>query len=180
MLKFLPVSLIQTKVTDGWPQLCEHSCLIAANNRVTVSKATDSEGKYILYAEDDMDDRMIFQTLLQQISPNLGSVIVDNGVRIIDYLNAIPENDSYPCFILLDINMPVMDGFAALKILKNHAEWKEIPVILYTTSNYLSDLKNAELYGAEKIITKPFSMEDIRRVITDFASYCIKLPELKK
>ena len=127
-----------------------------------------------------MDDKMIFQTLLNQISPNLGSVIVDNGIRALEYLDAIPENASYPCFILLDINMPVMDGFAALKVIKKHPEWHAIPVILYTTSNYLSDLKNAQLYGAEKIITKPFSMEDIRKVITDFASFCIKLPELKK
>lgn len=138
------------------------------------------EGKYILYAEDDLDDRLIFQNLLEQLSPELGSVIVDNGLRAVEYLKSIPENASYPCFILLDINMPVMDGFGALKNIKQNKDWALIPVVMYTTSNYIAELKNAKLHGAEKIITKPFSMEDIRKVIADFASFCIALPELKK
>lgn len=139
-----------------------------------------ANGKYILYAEDDMDDRLMFQNLLQQISPDLGSVVVDNGLRAVEYLGAIREDASYPCFILLDVNMPVMDGFAALKIIKANAAWSNLPVIMYTTSNYIADFKDAKLYGAKKIITKPFSMDDIRKVISDFANLCIELPEIKK
>lgn len=147
---------------------------------MTQNHKNHPDGKYILYAEDDVDDRLIFQTLLQQLSPELGSVVVDNGLRAVEYLYAIPENGLLPCFILLDINMPVMNGFAALKAIKQDERWKSIPVVMYTTSNYLPDLANAQLHGAEKIITKPFSMEDISKVITDFADYCIHLPELKK
>lgn len=147
---------------------------------MTQNHENHPDGKYILYAEDDVDDRLVFQTLLHQLSPELGSIVVDNGLRAVEYLHSIPENGSLPCFILLDINMPVMNGFAALKAIKHDSRWSSLPVIMYTTSNYLPELANAQLHGAEKIITKPFSMEDIRKVITDFANFCIQLPELRK
>ena len=136
--------------------------------------------KYILYAEDDIDDRFMFKTLLEQINPDIGTVLVDNGLQAIKYLITLQENESFPCFILLDINMPVMNGFTTLKEIKSDPRWNSIPVIMYTTSNFIQDLQAAHIYGAENIITKPFRVEDIRKVISEFASYCEQLPEIKK
>ena len=136
--------------------------------------------KYILYAEDDFDDRFIFKTLLEQVNIEIGSVLVDNGLQAIQYLQTLKENESFPCFILLDINMPVKDGFTTLKEIKAHPTWSSIVTILYTTSNYFKDLEDGNLYGAERIITKPFKIDDIRKIISEFAQFCEQQPEVKK
>lgn len=69
--------------------------------------------------------------------------------------------NSHPDVILMDVNMPGKDGFAATRDLKNDAETKEIPVVFVTSKNQKADMAWGQMLGAKGYITKPFSEEQI-------------------
>src|SRR5580692_8008507 len=93
----------------------------------------------ILMAEDDLDDQLITKKALEENRVANSLVVVANGEELLDYLRhqgkfAPPNSGPRPCFILLDLNMPRMDGRETLKILKQDPEFKKIPVVILTTS----------------------------------------------
>jgi CheY-like chemotaxis protein len=132
--------------------------------------------KYLLYADDDYDDRQNLTDMIATIDQDLKIVCVENGVQVINYLSSLEEKDVLPCFILLDINMPVMDGFKTLEILKSKSFLRGIPVILFTTSSHGRDKELAKRLGAERLITKPFSQQGIEDITRQFANFCHELP----
>ena len=93
---------------------------------------------YILVAEDDADDRFLLQTAFDEKGYTDKIEFVENGVELLDYLNAVSKNDlngiSFPGFILMDLNMPKKDGKEALREIKQHPIFKKIPVVIYTTT----------------------------------------------
>jgi CheY-like chemotaxis protein len=136
--------------------------------------------KYFLYADDDFDDRQTIAEMISKIDHNLKIVVVENGIGVLNYLKSLEQEDVFPCFILLDINMPLMDGFKTLELLKSNHSFKNIPVILFTTSSHSRDIELARRLGAENLITKPFSHDGIEEITRRFASFCHELPVRRK
>ena len=136
--------------------------------------------KYFLYADDDHDDRQIVTEMIAQIDPDLKIVGVENGTGVLNFLHSLKQRDVFPCFILLDINMPLMDGFKTLEILKSKNSLRSIPVILFTTSSHTRDKELAKRLGAEDLITKPFSHQGIEEITRRFANFCHELPVRRK
>lgn len=136
--------------------------------------------KYFIYADDDHDDRETIADMITTIDPALKVVSVDNGRGVLNYLQSLEERDVLPCFILLDINMPGMDGFKTLETLKSNDSFKKIPIILFTTSSQHRDIQLAKHLGAEKLITKPFSLQGINEITQQFANFCHELPIRRK
>ena len=136
--------------------------------------------KYFLYADDDHDDRQTVTEMIAQIDPDLKIVGVDNGIGVLNFLNSLKQKDVFPCFILLDINMPLMDGFKTLEFLKSKKSLRSIPVILFTTSSHKRDIELANRLGAEDLITKPFSHQGIEEITRRFANFCHDLPIRRK
>ncbi|SEW36904.1 response regulator [Chitinophaga arvensicola] len=125
--------------------------------------------KKILLAEDDEDDRVIFEEIIQQYQEErtFSFHAVENGSLLIQLLNheleAAPKEP--PSLLVLDQNMPQMNGQEALKIIKAHPQLKNIPVVIFSTYND-SRLSNECLnLGAAQTITKPDSYEGFQRVI---------------
>lgn len=115
----------------------------------------------ILLADDDGDDRLIFA----QVFDNLGNhqavlSVVENGLEVIEYLNKIKETDALPDLIILDHNMPKMNGKQALHYLKNNPRFKNINVIIYSTFNDALFMEECGRLGASSIIAKPNSYEE--------------------
>ncbi len=65
---------------------------------------------YFLYADDDPDDQEFFRSMVKDLDPNLGVVVVNNGLELLQYLNHMDAGANMPCCIVLDINMPIWDG----------------------------------------------------------------------
>lgn len=101
-----------------------------------------------------VDDSKINQDLITDIlGENYTYKYADNGVQLIDYLNSGDKAD----IIILDINMPVMDGFDVLKIM-NERHWiEEIPVVVISAENDYDFLQKAYSLGATDYISRPFS-----------------------
>ena len=105
----------------------------------------------ILLIDDDADDQFIFTDAVHEIAAGIECVTVNNGLEALNYLKTI---DQKPSLIFLDLNMPIMNGFECLERIKNEDQFKEIPVIIFTTSNNSLDEKRTKKLGAHVFFTK--------------------------
>ena len=125
----------------------------------------------ILYAEDDEDDQQLIKDSLQNYSDDIEVVIHNNGVEAVSYLNNLSETEPAPCLIILDINMPKMNGIEALKQIRKNDRFAQIPAILFTTSSQPLDKKFAAEYKAG-FITKPIDAAQMKYIAEKFIKYC--------
>ncbi len=135
--------------------------------------------RYLLYADDDEDDKAILVEMMRRINPEIGVVTTDNGVLAIKYLESIEESHPLPCCIVLDMNMPIMNGTQTLQTIKKNPVYKDIPIFLFSTSSNPSDVASINELGAEAFITKPYGQKELLEVCEEFADYCNR-PLLQK
>jgi CheY-like chemotaxis protein len=105
----------------------------------------------ILLIDDDDDDQFIFLAALEEILPANYCHISNNAPEAFQYLNAGAE---MPDLLFLDLNMPLMNGFEFLLILKSDPRFSPIPVIIFSTSDNPKDKDQAKDLGASQFITK--------------------------
>jgi len=130
----------------------------------------------ILLVDDDPEDRMIVHDGLQELG--VGNVLefAENGELAFDLLNKKFEDGLLPCLIVLDLNMPKMSGTEILMSLKDDARFKDIPVIIYSTSiNPLEKERCLEL-GAHSYIIKPVSFRESIDTAHLFMAFCQDIP----
>jgi CheY-like chemotaxis protein len=137
----------------------------------------------ILMAEDDADDRLITQKALEQNRVANPLITVGDGEELLDYLHrrgkyAPPAAAPSPCIILLDLNMPKMDGREALKLIKLDLELRKIPVVILTTSKAEEDILRTYNTGANSYITKPVTFTGLVDVIRSLKSYWLEIVDL--
>jgi CheY-like chemotaxis protein len=137
----------------------------------------------ILLAEDDADDRLLAKKALEENRVANPLVTVNDGAELLDYLKGQGKYKDQPwrpapCFILLDLNMPKIDGREALKIIKSDEKLKAIPVVVMTTSKAEEDIMKSYDTGANSYITKPVTFEGLVAVIRSLKSYWLEIVEL--
>ena len=120
--------------------------------------------KLILCIEDDEDDMFWIQEATKDVEPNAVFVHKANGKEALDFLELQKLYKDFPCIILLDINMPVMNGKQTLAAIKQDEELNNIPVVVFTTSDNKADQLFCEHYGAE-MITKPSHFTELKKKI---------------
>jgi CheY-like chemotaxis protein len=119
----------------------------------------------ILYAEDDIDDFDVFCEVIHGFDSGIECINAMNGVEVLEFL----ENcDRLPDYIVIDINMPAMDGKACLKNIKKDPRFASIPVIVYSTSREPKDVEFCKELGAIDYLKKPNTMEE---AAADLAKY---------
>ena len=129
---------------------------------------------FILIAEDDADDRFLLQAAFEENGFSDKLKFVENGVEVIEYLRSLESSDKkYPRFILLDLNMPKKDGREVLRELKQHPEFKKIPVVIFSTTNNEQEMRRCYELGANSYITKPNSFESLLKTVAALRSYWI-------
>jgi len=130
---------------------------------------------YILIAEDDADDRFLLQTAFREKGYPEKVEFVENGVELMDFLDALQQKSSgsnfLPGFILLDLNMPKKDGRQALKEMKQHPVFKRIPVIVFTTTKNENEIKRCYELGANTYVVKPISFDALLLVVENIRNY---------
>jgi CheY-like chemotaxis protein len=136
----------------------------------------------ILIAEDDEDDRQMLKYAFEKASINNPLNFVDDGEEVLEYLKAAKAggNGYMPGIIIMDLNMPKMGGHETLKRLKNHNEWKKIPVIIFSTSDYKEDIRQCYLEGAASYLIKPPSYQNLVILLESLSRYwfqSVTLPE---
>ncbi|MBS0031111.1 response regulator [Chitinophaga sp. 22321] len=114
----------------------------------------------ILMVDDDAEDRDILQFSMESVNATDTVCFAENGEQALTLLNNHYPLTNIPMLIILDLNMPRMNGTETLRNLKSDERFKNIPVIIYSTSiNPFEKEKCMEL-GAHSFITKPISYQE--------------------
>jgi CheY-like chemotaxis protein len=110
---------------------------------------------FILIADDDQEDRYLLHTAFEEIGRSNDIFLVENGLQVFTYLDSSLEQTNMPSLIVLDLNMPILNGMETLLRLKAHKIYKDIPVIMFTTSVHEVEKEKCLAIGAADFIKKP-------------------------
>jgi CheY-like chemotaxis protein len=137
----------------------------------------------ILMADDDPDDRLLTADALKEARLINDIRFVENGVELLEYLRrqgkfAAPADAPRPGLILLDLNMPKMDGRTVLKELKSDPELRSIPVVILTTSKDDEDVYRSYDLGVNSYIVKPVTFEALVDILQTLEKYWFEIVEL--
>jgi CheY-like chemotaxis protein len=127
----------------------------------------------ILYVEDDLDDLYMVLQAFEKYDGDISIIHQSDGFKAIEYLNQLGDLRSLPCLIILDINMPGMDGKEVLIRIRQSQILKNIPVVLFTTSANEKDAGFARKWSA-KFFTKPLvfsELEDLAKIFLDICGF---------
>lgn len=123
----------------------------------------------ILIADDDDDDFIIMRDAFQDLHQKHLLDHVADGQKIFSYLQQCMDQQKLPDLILLDINMPRMDGIEALRRIKRSEEFKTIPILMYSTSSDMEQMRKCYQLGANGFVTKGNSY----KIVLAFANHII-------
>ena len=117
----------------------------------------ENEKKLIMLVDDNPANLRIGKDVL---SGKYTVLTAPSAAKLFDLLQ-----NNHPDLILLDINMPIMDGYEAMAILKSNAESRDIPVVFLTTKTENADEEKGRFLGAVDYVAKPFDPEALVRCI---------------
>src|SRR3954466_3368941 len=114
----------------------------------------------ILHVEDDAGDQELLQYAVQSLELKVNLHRVDHGQEAINYLSGIgrySDRQSFPLpsIVMLDLKMPIMNGFEFLRWLRREEQFRWLPVIIFTASDSPQDIKQGYELGANSLIVKP-------------------------
>ena len=137
----------------------------------------------ILMSEDDPEDAMLAADALHEAKLLNPFVVVEDGRALMDYLHrtgafAPPHPAVRPGIILLDLNMPRMNGKEALAEIRSDPGLRDIPVVVLTTSRADEDVLRSYTLGANSFIVKPVSFEGLVDVMRGIESYWFEMVRL--
>ncbi len=137
----------------------------------------------VLLAEDDSDDQLLVKDAMTECGWNGDLRCVENGQELLDYLLRRGKYDQAasaprPGLILLDLNMPRVDGREALRQIKADANLRRIPVVVFTTSKADTDISALYDLGANSFVSKPVRFDALVSIIRALEQYWFKTVEL--
>lgn len=132
----------------------------------------------ILIADDDSDDRMLIEDAFEESGINVPLHFVEDGEQLLSFLRRERQFESFsdqplPQLILLDLNMPKVDGRAALAALKKDESLRTIPVVVMTTSKSEEEVRRTYALGVSSFISKPATFDGLIDVVEAIGKYWI-------
>lgn len=127
----------------------------------------------IVVADDDLDDQEMIKLAFQNINTAFEMIPVYNGLQLMDYIMqraSYKDVKQHPDLIILDLNMPVMDGFEVLSELHTDKKLRDLPVYVLSTSWQDFDKQKVIQLGARGFYTKPVSIKELNRICEEVCS----------
>ena len=124
----------------------------------------------IVYAEDDLDDLFIVKQAFEK-HDHIDVVHAPDGKKALLTLEEMLGQNILPCLVILDINMPVMNGRETLQAIRKHPQLTALSVVLFSTSNSPADAEFAQNHDAV-LITKPIEYSDLENIAATFVDQC--------
>ena len=125
----------------------------------------------VLHADDDPDDVLLVKEAFDTHTANVEVISVRDGTEVLSWLRSLRDTDQKPCLIILDINMPRMDGKETLQRIRTLRAYDHVPVMLFTTSTLRHDEEFARRYNAG-FLTKPIDDRQMETIISKFLDHC--------
>jgi CheY-like chemotaxis protein len=114
----------------------------------------------VILAEDDKDQAILFRIVLKQVSPGRKLTVVGDGDQLVEALK-----EEVPDLIFLDLNMPHKNGYECLDEIRKKPELQEVPVVVYSSSTFSTDMSNSYLHKANLYLVKPFNSVHLRNAL---------------
>ncbi len=124
----------------------------------------------MLYADDDLDDKTWVIEACKATRLTLDISFVENGRQAIEYLSRASAEE-LPSLIVLDLNMPELDGRQTLRRIKANESFKDIPVIIVTTSSNKVDMEYCQRMGAASYLIKPDTYAEWQGIVNQFSRF---------
>lgn len=119
--------------------------------------------------DDDPDDQYFSELAFKRLVPSIGIKLLNDGEEL---LPALSQSTQRPSLVILDLNMPRLNGLETLAQLRSTPAFEDIPVIVLTTSSGTEDQQLAAQLGANGFLTKPPSMDLLiglfKRILEDW------------
>jgi CheY-like chemotaxis protein len=125
----------------------------------------------ILVVDDDVEDHLILQDYFSEAELVHSVGFRENGQQALRYLEGITEDSQLPHLIILDLNMPIMNGTQTLVHLKGTPRLRQIPIIIFSTSENETEKRKCLSLGAVDYMVKPHSLDECRATIKRFSSF---------
>ena len=120
--------------------------------------------KNILQIDDDSDDCELFMEALEAVSDATYTAMYNP----VEALRKLRQKEIMPDIIFLDLNMPIMSGLEFLTEIKKEEVLKEIPIIIFSTSQLDDIIREAKALGAYDFISKPNNFNDLKRILSHY------------
>lgn len=127
--------------------------------------------KFILVGEDDIDDQEILEEVFETVDSNLRLHFVNNGEKLIAHIDML-QDEHLPCLILLDYNMPELNGAEILKKLQENERVIRVPKIIWSTSNAPAFRAKCLELGACDYLVKPSKISLLEDMVKHMLSFC--------
>jgi chemotaxis family two-component system response regulator Rcp1 len=131
----------------------------------------------ILIVEDNPADAQIFRMALERADVPMEIVHLEDGVKAMEYLTG--GNRGRCDLVLLDLNLPRLNGFEVLDSIRSSQELRSLPVVVLSGSADFEDIERCYRAGANSYVCKPEHLVDIMAVAVQIVTYwaqCVKLP----
>jgi DNA-binding response OmpR family regulator len=138
-----------------------------------------SKTQVILLVEDDPNDKLFFERALRDDEPHINLQIVSDGEQAISYLKGDPPYDNrekhpLPQLMILDLKLPRRSGHEVLGWIKGQSNVKTLPVVIFSSSDQLSDIEQAYELGANSYLVKPVGYENLTDTIQTIRKYWVE------
>jgi CheY-like chemotaxis protein len=133
----------------------------------------------VLLVDDDDEDKFIIMDAMDTLGSTGNMWYAKNGDHALEMLEVKLLDNLKPCLIVLDLNMPKMNGTETLIRLKEDERFKDIPVVIYSTSINRLEKEKCMKLGAHSYITKPVSFTESMNTARFFLDFCqpVKCPD---
>jgi CheY-like chemotaxis protein len=128
----------------------------------------------ILCVDDDEDDLFFIKEIIESQGYSFQIKEARNGWQALNYLEEGLSKDELPCLIIMDMNMPRMDGRQTISKIKENEQLTKIPIVVFTTS---SNIAHQTYFESQNIrfVTKPFDYKVFTKEIINLLAYCADL-----
>lgn len=127
--------------------------------------------KTILCVDDDRDDLLMLREAIDQSGTTYQIIEAFDGLHALELLHQMQQAGTLPCLIVLDINMPRMDGKQTIVALQKDSVLATIPVVLFSTSSSLMDQRFSRAKNV-KLFIKPFDQQSLMEIAARIISHC--------
>lgn len=137
----------------------------------------------ILMAEDDPDDRFLVRRAFDALGVNAVLRFVGDGEELMNCLDGNSDGEglegcsSLPALLFLDLNMPKKDGREVLRTIRSDPNFRDLPIVIWTTSNHAADKAFCKKNGASSYVTKPQSYKELVKEIRKIVGKWLPQPD---
>ena len=140
-----------------------------------MNEETERKAICLLIAEDDSDDRYMIQQACNRSNHLFIPVFLENGEELVNYLSCKASYEDrdpsdLPDLLLLDLNMPKINGIEALRMVREKGMCKELPVVVLTTSESNEDMYDTFNLGINSFITKPSDFQELVKTMDELGN----------